>query len=272
MKITFLLGVVILGLSACEYGAPPKKEKHPIYTDTLTYTYKTIHERAADCGNKPDSACTVVKINYPQFNGNTLLNDTVQAKLLKVFMLSEKPDTSIKSMTANFLKSYADYKKSSQRERMFYDLDTYAKVIQQDSALISLEYGGYVYQGGAHGGSFTGFVNWNTKANKEVMLQDIMIDGYKDKLTNIAEGIFRKDEKLGPTESLEPNYFFKDSKFALNQNYAITPLGLRFMYNQYEIKPYAAGTTELFIPYTAIKNLLKPHTVIAQFINKNAGI
>ncbi|WP_374950653.1 DUF3298 domain-containing protein [Mucilaginibacter sp.] len=272
MKLTSLLLSAVLGLSACEYGAPPKKEVHPVVTDTLVYNYKSINQRAADCGNKADSACTTIKIHYPVFKGKTLLNDTLKSRLLKTFMLSEKPDTSLESMTANFMKSYTDYKKTSQRENMFYELQLQATVIRQDSALISLEYGGYVFQGGAHGGSFTGFVNWDTKSNKKVLLKDILVDGYESQLTKIAEDIFRKNEKLSPTESLEPNYFFKDAKFAPNQNFAITPMGLRYMYNQYEIKPYAAGQTELFIPYTSIKSLIRPKSVIVQFKQKNAGI
>jgi hypothetical protein len=272
MRLTALLCLMVLGLSSCEWGSMPKKEDHPIFKDTLVYTYKTIHERAADCGNKPDSACTVVKIKYPEFKGQTVLNDTVESKLLNIFMLSEKPDTSLKDLTKDFLKAYTDFKKSHTKTEMFYELDTYAKVILQDSALVSLEYGGYTFQGGAHGASFTGFINWNPKANKEILLKDILVDGYNAQLTKIAESIFRKDEKLADTASLAGNYFFKDNKFALNENYAITPLGLRFMYNQYEIKPYAAGQTKLFIPYTHIKTLLRPNSVAAQFIIKNAGI
>ena len=272
MRITALLCLMVLGLSSCEWGSAPKKDDHPIFKDTLVYSYKTIHERAADCGDKPDSACTVVKIKYPEFKGQTALNDTVESRLINLFMLSEKPDTSLKDLTQNFLIAYSNFKKSDTRTKMFFELDTYAKVILQDSALVSLECGGYMFQGGAHGASFTGFINWNPKANKEIQLKDILVDGYQTQLTRIAETIFRKDEKLADTASLAPNYFFKDNKFALNENYAITPIGLRFMYNQYEIKPYAAGKTELFIPYTRIKTLLRPNSVAAQFIIKNAGI
>jgi hypothetical protein len=45
-------------------------------------------------------------------------------------------------------------------------------------------------------------------------------------LTKIAEQIFRKNEKLTDTSSLARDYFFKDNKFALNENYSITPAGI----------------------------------------------
>lgn len=189
-----------------------------------------------------------------------------------MFMLSEKADTSLKTMAAKFIRSYAEAKKSDPRSEMFYTLDSYVKVIGQDSALVALECGGYVFQGGAHGGSFTGFINWDGKTDKNVTLGDILIDGYQPGLTKIAERIFRKNEKLTATASLADNYFFDKGKFALNDNYSITPMGLRYIYNQYEIKPYAAGQTELIIPYAEIKKLMKPKSIASQYVNKNAGI
>jgi len=266
MKIATVLCVLMLGLSACEWGTPARKEHPDIFTDTVVYTVKTIHERAADCGNKPDSTCTVIKMKYPEFNGQPALNDTVKHKLLTVFMLSEKPDTSLTDLTKHFLTNYEAFKKTDPRTQMFYEWDTYVKPVQQDSALVALEYGGYSFLGGAHGASFTGFINWNPNTKKELTLADILTDGYQAPLSKIAEGIFRKSEKLIDTASLKPNYFFKNDTFALNDNYSITPLGIKFVYNQYEIKPYAAGQTELFIPYAQIRTLIQPKSVVAQYI------
>jgi len=271
MKIVTILCLAVLGLSACHWGNPAKDEATGIFKDTLTYSTQTIHERAADCGNKPDSACTSVNITYPVFKDRAVLNDTIKHKLLNMFMLGEKADTNLNNMAKAFIRSYADFKKTDPKSVMYYTLDSYAKVIGQDSALIQMEYGGYVFQGGAHGGSFTGFINWDGKTNKKVTLDDILVEGYKPELTKIAEGIFRKNEKLNPAEPLD-NYFFDKNKFALNENYSITPTGIRYIYNQYEIKPYAAGQTELLLPYSTIKKLMRPQSVASQFINKNAGI
>ncbi|MES2265920.1 MAG: DUF3298 domain-containing protein [Bacteroidota bacterium] len=271
MKITSIVVLAVLGLSSCKWGSSPNIDKDGIFRDTVTYTYQTIHERAPDCGSKPDSTFTVVDIKYPVFKDKAVLNDTVKHKLLNTFMLGEKPDTGLKSMATNFIKSYMDFKKDDPKSEMYYTLESYAKVIGQDSALITLEYGGYEFQGGAHGGSFIGFINWDGKNNKNVTLNDILVEGYKAELNKVAERIFRKNEKLTPTAPLD-NYFFDKNKFALNENYLITPVGLRFMYNQYEIKPYAAGQTELIIPYTEISKLMRPKSVASQYLNKNAGI
>lgn len=265
MKINSLICLTAVSFlfASCQWGVPNKHQEGP--PDTLSYTYKTIHERAADCGNKPDSACTVVQVKYPVFTGQKTLNDSVTRKLTGLFAMDGKPDSSIELMSKKFLQAYTDFKKSDPRSAMYFELNSQAKVIIQDSGLTSLEISGYTFQGGAHGSSVTVFINWNTKANKDFTLNDLFTEGYHHKLDSIAEKIFRKDEKLSDTASLANNYFFKDNKFALNDNFLITPIGLKFLYNQYEIKPYAAGTTTLVIPYSQIKSLLRPNTVVAKY-------
>ena len=84
------------------------------------------------------------------------------------------------------------------------------------------------------------------------------------RLTYMASTIFRKQEGLSPTQSLE-NYFFENQKFSLNTNFLITKKGLLFYYNSYEIRSYAEGPMELLVPYTAISGLLK----INPYIPKN---
>ena len=43
----------------------------------------------------------------------------------------------------------------------------------------------------------------------------------------------------------------------VNDNFTLTPKGLKFLYNVYEIKAYAFGVTELEIPYEDLKEILK---------------
>lgn len=265
VKYLLFLGMMLV-LGACKWGdGDTSKPKPDITTDTLTYTYKTIKEHADDCGDKPDSTCTVVKINYPIFEGQDTLNSLVSDKLINLFGADE-PGIELKEYVEHFLSSYTAFKKRDKRSKLFFTLDSYAKVLRQDSDLTTLEISGYTFRGGAHGSSITTFINWNTKTQKRIELSEVLTANYKEKLTAIADTIFRKEEKLTDTASLGEDYFFKDSKFALNSNFSITPLGLKFLYNQYEIKPYAAGQTVLFIPYAKIRSLLKPNTVITQYL------
>lgn len=260
-----MASVLPIAFNSCMWGVP-KKNSPAVTKDTLVYTYQTIKNRASDCGDKPDSECSLVKIRYPVFKGAKLLNDTVTAKLVNLFGIS-KTDTTLQMMSVGFLKDYDGGKKDNKFNRAIsYNLDSYADVLRQDSSLTTLQVGGYQYTAGAHGVTFIYFINWDTKANKYLVLSDIFNTGYEDELTKIGETIFRKNENLSDTTSLKKNYFFKNAKFSLNHNFSITPVGIKFLYNIYEIKPYFAGQTDLLIPYAQIKSLLKPNTVITQYI------
>jgi hypothetical protein len=265
MKLQYCLtGLIAFAITSCKMGTS-KTGDAAVTPDSLTYVYKGFKQRAADCGNKPDSSCTVITLKYPVFSGQKKLNDSVMARLLSLFMQDDKRDTSLDQLAAHFLSAYKEDKQDP-KYPVFYTLDSYCKVLKQDSSLLTLETGGYAFEGGAHGASYTYFSNWDTKANKLIGLDDLFNSGYAGKLKQAGEKIFRKDEKLSDTASLANGYFFKDNQFALNNNFLITPTGLRFLYNQYEIKSYAQGTTSVFIPYAQIRSLLRPNTVVSQYI------
>lgn len=264
----FIIPCAAFLFAACSSNKS-KINKPDITRDTLSYAYRNIKERAADCGNKPDTGCTVAKITYPVFVSQNTLNDTVEARLLNLLLPGNRPADELKTQAKNFVADYDKFfldKRNKKLPRIPFYSATYAKVLRQDSSLVTLQTGGYSFAGGAHGGTLAFFINWNTKAQKLITLDDIFQTGYKQQLTATAEKIFRKNENLKDTSSLARDYFFKGNKFALNDNFLITPIGIRFFFNQYEIKPYAAGSTDLFIPYSSISNLLKPHTVVSQYI------
>ena len=264
--IYFIIFLVWVSLSACSQQASRTGKKTAL-PDTLFYTYKTIKKRAGNCGNKADSECTIAKIKYPVFVNRQKLNDSVQNKLLQQFSFGEdqKNNTSFNQLAESVITSYkADT--SAIRNGMTYTLDIAANVRRQDSGVVVMQIGGYTFSGGAHGSTEALFLNWDIRADKKIALDDIFITGYRQPLNKIAEKIFRSDEKLGDTASLATNYFFDKGKFSLNNNFMITPKGISFLYNEYEIKPYAEGQTTLFIPYAQIKPLIRRNSVVSQYL------
>jgi len=258
MKKTRLLLIVFAPSLLVACNSKPKRTQADITKDTLTYTYQEVKQKADDCGDKPgNTGCGVAQINYPVFASQSTLTDTITRKMLILF--DNDPDRSLQTMAKNFIKSYDAWKKvMKQKPKQSFKLNLSAKIVRQDSALATVEIDGSSFAGNKHPVSLTKFINWNTKEERPISLNDVLISGYKEKLTPIAEAIFRKSENLKDTSSLARDYFFKNNKFELNDNFIITPVGIRFLYNPYEIKPYAAGSTDLFIPYAQIKQLIKP--------------
>jgi len=233
--------------------------------DTLVYKYHITKERSPDCGARPDSECTVAKVVYPFFNNQPLLNSSIQRKLATAFNFGDKRISTVKELVHGVIRAYlADTELI--KDKGSYSLDASLKVARQDSYLLAFKIDGHTYSGGAHGLDKAAFLNWDIKKQRELTLNDILVNGYRQQLTRIGEKIFRKDEKLNANAPLTDNYFFKNGKFSLNDNFMITPTGLQFLYNEYEIKSFAQGQTGLFIPYAQIKSLLRPNTVVSQYL------
>ena len=258
MKLTNIIPLFIaIAIVSCKQSPPKAIYDGP---DTVAYTYKEYKVRDNACGNNPDTACTVVKLNYPDFNGKKkVLTDSITRKFIQLFDQS-KTDSTRQQLAASFINTSTSFKKAGPKSPQYFLLDGKAKVLMQDRLMMTLEVSGYVYHGGANGMDYTGYINWNLKKNRPVTLDNILDSGYRKPLTLIAEKLFRKNEKLSDTSSLNNSrtYFFKDGKFSLPDNYSLTNYGIKFLYNVSTIKPYAAGKTILLVPYDHIRPLIKP--------------
>lgn len=168
-----------------------------------------------------------IDLSYPIFKNQPVLNDSLN----------------------NYLKG----------QKAISNSDLHAVVLRQDSSLTVIEIN---EKSGKN--TITHFINWNTKKSKSIKLNDILIDQYSDQLNKIAEMIFRSNEKLSATASLS-GYTFKNGQFTLNNNFLITPIGLKFLFNNGEAKPESYGQIVLFVPYSQILTLLRPNTVIDQY-------
>jgi hypothetical protein len=249
---------IALSMASCKQ-TPKYKYDGP---DTLAYTYLDFKVRDKACGDNPDSTCTIVKLNYPDFKGHAALKDSITREFIKLLAPDKaKSDTGKTQLAADLINDYTNFKKANPKTALYFLIDGKARVVRQDRLMFNLEVSGFVYNGGVHGVDYTGYINWNLKKDKPVILDNILDSGYRKPLTSIAEQLFRKNEKLSDTSSLNNGrtYFFKDGKFSLPDTYLLTDYGIKFLYNVYTIKPYAAGKTYLMVPYDNIRPLIKPH-------------
>ena len=142
-----------------------------------------------------------------------------------------------------------------------------ARIVLNSNYILSFERYMDSYTGGAHGSHIYDLINFDLRTGDTIFLDDIFIDEYETRLNSIAEGIFRKDNDIGADEDLSDiGYWGMDDGFHVNKNFLLTMDGIRFVFNEYEIAPYAAGTIELFIPYEKIKHLIKSQSLIMALI------
>ena len=83
-----------------------------------------------------------------------------------------------------------------------------------------------------------------------------------------GERAFRLARELKETDDLAVAGFFESAagRFALNENFAPTVDGLAFHYDAYEIAAYAAGPTDLLIPWEEIADLILADGPLANFV------
>ncbi len=124
----------------------------------------------------------------------------------------------------------------------------------------------YLYMGGAHGSSASSYYNYDLRSGKKITLKDLLVAGFEKSLNPLAEKYFRVQNEIPPGKSLEEEGYFWGEAFSLTDNFALQPDGILFEYNPYEIAAYYRGTSQVLIPYSAIKNLIKPGSVLEEYI------
>jgi hypothetical protein len=254
-----------LAISSCQWdvsqSTPPNITK-----DTLLYTYQTITQNKPNCKGKPDGSCFLIKIKYPVFKNNQLINDTVQEFIINHFLPDGLHFTNLSQSAKIYLSNYNKALTDAglnKPEQVHFNIG----IVRQDSSLLTIDLNDLQ----AHSPTtspvpFDYYANFDVRSSHRIFLKDILVKNYQAALTKIADTIFRKEEKISDTTSLKNKYTFKDNAFTLSNNFLITPTGLIFLYNPMDIKPLNTGQTEISIPYSKIKSLLLPHTVISQYV------
>lgn len=122
------------------------------------------------------------------------------------------------------------------------------------------------YTGGAHPNSNAAHVTFDLQSGEELTLDDLLNPGWRDALTELAEVTLRDQFDLKKEDALNEKGPLFDDAFELNDNWFLSPEGLGFSFDPYEIGPYAVGFIEPIIPYSKLKELVKPGSALERVI------
>jgi|688.fasta_scaffold131447_2 hypothetical protein len=124
------------------------------------------------------------------------------------------------------------------------------------------------YTGGAHPNHAAAHVTFDLKSGEELTLDDLLKPGWRDAVTRMAETMLRKQHGLKDGEALNGEGPLFENVFELNDNWFLTPEGLGFSFDPYEIGPYAAGFIEPIIPFPMLQDWVKPKSALERVIGK----
>jgi hypothetical protein len=121
-----------------------------------------------------------------------------------------------------------------------------------------------IYQGGAHGSREKEYYVLDTAAQKRLRLADFVPAASLGALRKLAEAELaavyagRTGQKPGESQTLRALGFFEDSAEIPADNFFLSPRGLGFAWNPYQIAPYSYGIIEITLPYARLRSLLTP--------------
>jgi hypothetical protein len=141
------------------------------------------------------------------------------------------------------------------------------KIMLNSDYILAFERFASNYTGGAHGSHIYDLINFDLQTGDTIFLDDIFVDNYETQLNMIAEQIFRHDNEIRADKDLsEAGYWGFDDGFRVNNNFLLKMDGLSFVFNEYEIAPYAAGAIEVFIPFREVEHLIRPDSPLRSLI------
>lgn len=231
-----------------------------------------IEKESVGCENQSSGSCAKIKIKYPLLkdgqneNANKKINGYLRIQLLQP-IFDEDEYSSIDSLISAYFNEYEATKGEIPVNQQPWEIERIITVENQNDKFLSVEYSEFTYLGGAHPNTFITYSNFYLNNGDLISLDECFNEGYETELNNIAEKIFREQNKIpAGTDLNAAGFWFDDNKFEVSDHFAILNKGLLFYYNAYEIAPYAFGPTELIVPYNEIKKIISADGPIGSYV------
>jgi len=142
-------------------------------------------------------------------------------------------------------------------------------VVYNTGYMLCIEYLKYAYSGGSHGMTNLSYDIIYLDNGELLTFADVFKgdEEAKEKLTQVLTKQLRKDYSI-PDEVLLSEAGFFVEKVEPNRNIYVNGNGVGFLYNSYEIAPYSQGSTNIFLEFSQIKDLVKMGTPVYQMTKR----
>lgn len=239
-------------------GNEDKNEK-----EALAYTYVTVEHSHPTCEDQDqDKRCMEISYTFPRFTSESSIpvKDSLQHAFASfLFDNKRKPlkMESFKELTRDMFALYDSTLTTLPDYNLPWELRLGIRFIYQTPEYLSLKFGEYEFSGGAHSNELHLYRTYSIPDGKRLTLSDLIKNNSMNRLTALADSLFRSEKELPEEATYEDHsYFFKGGEFSLNNNYALTKEGVLFYYNPYEIAPFSEGPTRLLLSYDHVNPLL----------------
>ena len=192
------------------------------------------------------------------------VNDAITAKIFNLHNVDIKMavDSFVNENTRSYLKDMRQLYMEDKRDidkRPIYEYAADIKTHTEDGreGVVTYFIDMYNFEGGAHGLTQLLTLNFDKTTGKTITLDDVMVPGYKVKLNELLQkALLDKADCKDINELHDKGYLFSMEMYP-SSNFVLGKDGITFIYNPYEIAPYALGRIELTISNSTLDPLFK---------------
>ena len=203
-----------------------------------------------------------IDVEYPQITGSA--NPAVAKFNQQAKALVNEEVRSFRSAMADFADEEVEATTTGS------DLGIGYTVALASDHLISIDFGiGGYYQGAAHPNSHSRVINFDLKNGKPLKLADLFKPEvrYLQVISDYCIKDLQKQSKSKGNMLDDASIRSGAGPNAKNyQSWTITKRGLGINFDAYQVGPYVVGPQFVLIPYSAIKDALKPDSPVAAFV------
>jgi hypothetical protein len=259
MKLNFLkkrglyllpLALCLIGISCAGGKESPQKDSR---VQTAPYSVITVNSPVTLSPEQGEASPRLeLSLNLLDSAGDELLQELLYAGAGP----QEYADNLIQTYRNFYQEIFAMAEDDSEPPSSAFDWN-YREVhgIRVYSQLLIVDRTREYYTGGAHGMVETSYFLIDPAEKKQIHLRDLFRDGTAEALQERVEAALRVYSGLAEGEPLSSGYYFDDSVEELPDNFCLTPQGITFHWNPYEIAPYAVGPVEITVPYAEVEEL-----------------
>lgn len=256
----YLLLLLPLLIFACKGSDEPTLTFEPITADKDVYL--------ANEDNSPRCQVHLKLLQASADNGERakIINETLMSRLL-----NKSGERDLKAAADKFVEDYTtNYKNSmlplynqdraDSTKKAWYEYHYVIETTTQQGTPSTMSYLATIdyYEGGAHGINQLITFNFDIATGKLMTLSDIFVPGYESQLNSALMKALKSKTGLNSLNELKDAGYLYSMDMFPSENFILNEETITFVYNPYEIAPYAMGSVELIITYSEVSQILSP--------------
>lgn len=274
-----IVRTIIFILTFCIFFSACKQESR--LAGNLKFDNITLKEsqHLFDDASKPEAKMEIV-FSFIKESSDEKMKDSINHILQKLVFgekyVTQDPQQAMKLFADNYFSTYHKDLEPMYREESTnmgekpneawysYEYETETKVEYYNKHLLTYRFYMQEFTGGAHPVYFTYFQNIDLRTLKQIELNDLLIGEYDDELTEMLIAQLMEDVGASTKEELEEYGYGTTADIIPTENFKLTPGGISFLYNIYEIAPYVIGPVEIDLSFKQLDPILNTEYMIVK--------